>query len=148
MKICIVKRKLDHTHMSGLFPVYSRCREYYDKMSHNVIHTVEIRKPRNPKHHGLVFAMIRCLKANLPEKWERLEHSTEYDLLKAIMLDIGQVEIKLKLDGGVYYVPKSIAFENMDEDEFQPISDAISKLCAKILEVELDEFEKNYMEYL
>jgi hypothetical protein len=108
---------------------------------------ISIKKNRNPKHHKLIFGIAKCILSNLPEG-HFLENQMPYDIIKAIMLDAGIVEYKLNLNGTTRAEPKSISFENMNEEEFEPVSNVIFEVGAKILGIEKHELEVNYLDYL
>lgn len=113
---------------------------------------LETRNARNPKHHKLVFGMAKCTLDNMPGPWgemyQRDPAGAPYRFIKAVMHEIGIVNVMPNLDGTVRTETQSIAFENMDEDEFEPVSNAIAEVCAKTLNVPVDEFQKNYQAYL
>jgi len=146
MRINLVKR-----HDGTFIPAYNSDAEKCAKMK-PATYAMSWKRERNPRHHALVFGMARCTLENMSGPWNsaymRDRNGTPYEFLKAIMIEIGQVDISMKLDGTPRPMVKSLAFEQMSEDEFQPISDAISEKCAEVLGVEVDEFRKNYQEYL
>lgn len=113
---------------------------------------LEHRRSRNPKHHRLVHAMAKCTLDNMSGPWaqmyERDPSGAPHRFIKAVMHEIGIVEVLPNLDGTMRTETQSIAFENMDEDEFQPVSNAIAEVCAKTIGVTVDEFCRNYPRYL
>lgn len=148
-KLCIKKTsiKWEHVGRYSFFPVYNSDIEFMNKTKENQDILCSSTRPRNPAHHKLIMAIGKCIKNNLPEG-HFLENQLPYDIIKAIMLDAGIVDYKINLDGTTRAEPKSISFENMNETDFEPISDIMFKTGAKILKIEEHEFRKNYMEYL
>lgn len=69
--------------------------------------------PRNPKFHRWFFAMLHKVCENR-EDW-----TDEDELLDAIKHAVGHVQRRMRLDGSVQMVPRSIAFESMGEDHFR-----------------------------
>ena len=143
-----MSEKLSLVKIKDVFrPAAKSDMELMNKFSDGEIILVSMKKSRNPNHHRLIFALGRLIKDNLPED-HFLENQLPYDIIKAIMLDAGIVDYKMNLNGTTRIEPKSISFENMSEDEFQPVSEAIFKIAAKLLGVEVDELHKNYLVYL
>ena len=148
-KMSIVRTKIlpHHVGLDCFFPVYQSDFDYMKTCKYNKPVLTSSIKSRNPQHHKLVFGIAKCVLANLPEghKWK---NKPPYDLIKAIQIEEGIVDWKLNLDGSLRAEAKSIAYESMDEEQFQPVSDAMFKWGAKILKIELVELERNYVEYL
>ncbi len=128
-------------------PFYGSDLEFLKKCKEHQKILCTTRRSRNPEHHKLVFAIAKCILSNLPSDhlWGKQE---PYDLIKAIMIEEKIVNLKLNLDGTLRVEAKSINFESMSQDEFQPVSDAMFKWGAMMLGIEPHDLEKNYMEYL
>ena len=143
-----------HKTNGGLWPVHDEDLDKYLKLNNNKIYSCELKHVRNVKHHRLIFALARTTLENLSEsnKWGQLyiqdPHGMPYKFLKAILMEIGEFDINMKVDGEIYYTPKSLAFSEMSEDEFSPISESIFKVCANVLNIEVEELKKNYISYL
>lgn|SRR3990167_1596930 len=143
MKIFLIKRDRQ------IEPIYRMSIDYVDSMQQNVVYSAEMRKPRNPKFHNLVFALAKCALDNMPESRAYWRHYTPYDFIKALQLEIGATEKMIKLNGEVVQVPLSIAFESMDENEFEKtIAEPMFEVCAKVLNCTVDELKTNYVNYL
>jgi len=148
-KLCTIKKKItpDDIGKDALFPMYNSDVDFLKKCKDGSELLTNTEKRRNPRHHKLVFAMAKCTIANAPED-SIISRMQPYDMIKEIMFVNGIVDMKFRLDGQQYYTPKSIKFESMDETEFDKVSDLISEQCAKILQIEVVEFRRNYMDYL
>lgn len=150
---CFLVKVQSNQFGSVFAPAYGEDQKVVAKYGDGQIVRVDIHKPRNPEHHRLVFALAKLTLENMPEtnKWSLIykenPHTTPYLFIKAIMLDMGLVDIYLNLDGTVRKQPKAINFEDMDEDEFQHVSNAMFETCAKVLNVSVDDLHKNYMEF-
>lgn len=73
----------------------------------------ELTKPRYPKHHRLVMALLQKVLDNQ----EGLQ--TLPQLLTIVKIKLGRVETFVDAASGkVYYVPESIAFDAMDQGAF------------------------------
>jgi len=148
-KVCLIKRPITRA-MVGFdcfMPVYESDFQFMQKCRYNKPVLTNSRRSRNPQHHKLIFAIARCIKNNLPEG-HFLEHSTPYEIIKAIMLQNKIVDFYMGVDGQVVFEAKSISYESMDEDEFSDISDVIFKTGAEILGIEEAELRLNYMDFL
>ena len=147
--ISIVRTQITsgHVGLDCFLPVYNSDFDFMKTCKYKKPVLCSSRKSRNPRHHKLVYAIAKCVLANLPEgsQWALQQ---PYDLIKAVHIEEGLVEWKLNLDGTVRAEAKSISFESMSEKEFQPVSDAMFKWGARILKIEQAELEKNYMDYL
>ena len=143
MKIFFIKRE------NKIEPIYRMSMDYVDAMQRNVIYSAEMRKPRNPKFHNLVFALAKCALDNMPENRQAWKHYTPYEFIKMLQIEIGATEKMIRLNGEVVQIPKSIAFESMDENEFEKtIAEPMFEVCAKILGCTVDELKTNYVNYL
>jgi len=69
-------------------------------------------KPRNGKHHRKAFALFNFIFEN-QDKYKSLE-----DLLVEIKLKAGHYKEHITTKGEMIYVPKSISFSKMEQDEF------------------------------
>lgn len=74
----------------------------------------DLTKPRNPRHHRLVMALLGKVLDNLAGL-ETIEQ-----LLTIIKIKLGRVDTLVdSMSARVYYVPQSIAFASMDQGEFE-----------------------------
>jgi hypothetical protein len=75
---------------------------------------VDVKRERNLQHHRLFFAMLNLVADN-----SRYYHTTD-QVLTALKIALGHVETFIHpTTGKTYLIPKSIAFEKMDQDEFR-----------------------------
>lgn len=72
----------------------------------------DAKKPRNGRHHRLGFSMLQWVYDN-QERYDVFE-----DFLVEMKLRTGHYQEHITVKGVVIYVPKSLAFENMDEVEW------------------------------
>lgn len=87
---------------------------------------VEVTKPRNPRHHRLVFGLLHKVA-------ERLEMTTDA-LLTLVKIRMGLVDTIVEMEGDrvrTYYVPQSVDFENMDQGAFAIFHRDLSRLIAR-----------------
>lgn len=83
----------------------------------------ELTKPRNPRHHRLVFGL-------LGKVGEQLGITTDA-LLVLVKIRMGMVQpIIDSATGRTYYVPESVDFESMDEGAFTVFHRDLCRLIA------------------
>lgn len=125
-KIFIIKTS------SGLAPADAEAEEVVRKWK--VGHSISLTyaPARNPKFHRMVFAIAQSVIDNAPEDsyWNGKE---AYSFIKAVELTHGFTDEMMDCNGEVHLVPKSIAFESMDESEFKRIFDALITEAARVL---------------
>ena len=130
-----------------LKPYYQSDENAFKELKKNQVYFVEIKKPRSIEHHKKIFALANCVIANLPET--SIWHNKDaYTLIKAVELELGYVDQKIKLNGEVSHEPKSISFESLDQIEFQKLYDKAIVILAKMIDVTTEELESNSIEYI
>jgi len=73
---------------------------------------VEPKRPRNPKHHRLAFALFQFV-LDATDRFANVDQ-----LLLWLKIQTGHYEEHIEADGRLVYVPKSISFASMTEDAF------------------------------
>ena len=90
--------------------------------------TASIRRPRNPKHHRKLWALLSVVFEN------QTAFATIEDLLGAIKLATGLFDNGKTVDGIPYVVPQSISFAAMDQNRFEQWYDkALDVILTKIV---------------
>lgn len=105
---------------TGFVPVSQAAREFYASTKPGQIVDMKGRRPRNPAHHRKLFALLSLLADN------REEFSSAEDALLGLKAVLGYgvwKKLHPKAEREVF-VPDSIAFENMPQDEFEKFYDA------------------------
>lgn len=89
--------------------------------------TVECKMARNPRHHRLMFAVFKFVKMHS----ETMADASIEQIKTAIKLATGHVDTFVDCQSGqTVYVPKSIAFEAMDQMAFNQFFDAaVNVIC-------------------
>lgn len=86
----------------------------------------DLTKPRNPRHHRLVFALLQKVLENM-DGLQTIEQ-----LLTIIKIKLGRVDTLVDASSGkAYYVPQSIAFASMDQTEFSVLWRDLCRLVAR-----------------
>jgi len=141
MKICLIKQD------NQLKPYYQSDMEEFKTLKNNVVYMAEFKRPRNPEHHRLVFAEAKFAIFHSLETsfWKNKD---SYFLIKAAMREAGYVEPEYKLNGEIIFKVKSIAFENMAEDEFSELHEKILPFFAIIGNCTVDDILNNYHDFM
>ena len=127
---------------NSLVPVYSKDHEIIQKIGEGSQVIADVKKPRNPKQHRLLFALLQCV-LDQQEQYKSID-----ELLIVLKITLGYVSVYY-MDNKEIFVPKSISFESMDNIEFedkilQPALDRFSQY----LECTKEELENNYQDYM
>lgn len=92
----------------------------------------EIRQARNPKQHRLYFGLLTLVWENLPEHLGEIYQSVEV-LRKAVQIKAGFVDPLVTLDGEIISIPRSMAWDQLDQDEFAKLFPRVMAVCAELL---------------
>lgn len=107
-------------------------------------------KQRNILFHRKYFALLNTAIYFLPEE-EKYDRFKNIDYLrKELQIMIGNVDLHVTMDGDQVLLPRSISFENMDEEEFERIYslsvDAVLKYFLHYLT--MPQFEKHILGFI
>lgn len=124
------------TIIAGTSCLVPNCRDAEDwlaktKLSQGVL--LDPRRPRNIQHHRKLFALLNLAIDNWPEIPEAPSVTTK-SLLGLIKLRTGYADPIMSADG-IEWIPRSINFESMDQQEFEPFYDKAIELIALALGV-------------
>lgn len=90
-----------------------------------------VKRPRHPKHHRKLFAMLGLVHeaSAVQDRYAKVEN-----LLDALKHAMGHVEVFQAVNGDILTKPKSIAFESMAQDEFEEFyAQAVEIITTRIL---------------
>jgi len=96
-----------------------------DKIKDNEVIKISIKRNINPAQHRKFWSMFGKV-FNNQDKYE-----TETDMLTEIKLKAGHYDEHVTLKGVIIYVPKSISFDEMTQDEFNPFYQKAVNICLK-----------------
>lgn len=83
--------------------------------------TVEFKQSRNPRHHRLMFQVFRFVQMHC----DMMSDCSIERIKTAVKIATGYVETFVDCQTGLAcYVPRSMAFESMDQTEFNEFFDA------------------------
>ena len=111
--------------LGGLTPADVAGEEALRKIRVGDFVTVEMKKPRNSAHHRLYWALIGIVHQN-QNRYETAEH-----LHTALKIAAGHYYILTMPNGNEYKIPRSIAFDKMDQTEFGAFYDRVCDIVAK-----------------
>lgn len=129
----------------GLQPCYDEDYDEKRKLRIGQIYEAEIWVPRNPKFHRLYFALINCAWEYLPEETAK-GFRTKENFRKYLEVAAGFCEPFYSPETNQWMeVPKSIAYDKMDNAEFQELYDRVKDVIFMIIgdRVSEEEFERN-----
>jgi hypothetical protein len=110
-----------------LLPSDDECIEAMNKIKNGTEIMIEYKQKRNVKFHRKAFALLNLVLKN-QDKYSNIN-----DLLVEFKLKSGHYEEHITTKGKIIYVPKSIAFSEMDELEF-------NELYSKFIDIALQHF--------
>ena len=110
-----------------LLPSDDECIEAMNKIKNGTEIMIEYKQKRNVKFHRKAFALLNLVLKN-QDKYSNIN-----DLLVEFKLKSGHYEEHITTKGKIIYIPKSIAFSEMDELEF-------NELYSKFIDIALQHF--------
>ena len=114
-------------HLGSLRPIDDFGLQTLRKIKNGDAVTVEIRRPRNLAHHKMFWALMTIVHENMDEA----RYPTVEDLVSAIKIAAGLRTRIVLPSGDVGFIPGSIAFHKMSQDEFSAFYDRVCDLIAK-----------------
>jgi hypothetical protein len=114
-------------HLHSLRAIDQAGEEIVSKIANGEIVQLEIRRPRNIKHHRMYWALVTLVHENLDG--ERYKTPDDFHAALKVAAGIG-TRIVLP-NNEVVMIPGSIAFHKMDQTEFATVYDRICDLVAK-----------------
>lgn len=120
--------------LAGLAPADAEAKEAVKRWKIGETLKCSVRKPRCYTNHKRYFALLNLTFEN-QEKYTSFEH-----FRKAVQIAAGHVDELISLDGEVLLLPKSIAYDALDEMDFSKVFAETMTVCAKILgDLDLDD---------
>ena len=136
--------------VTGLKPLYDADYDEKRKLKIGEVYEADIRRPRNLAFHRKYFALI-----NLAWEYqdERVTEHFRHDVgvfRKTVELAAGWCEPVWSIDRREWVeMPKSIAFDSMDADEFRNVYERVKDVLFShfLRNVTVEEFERNLAEF-
>lgn len=136
MKIQLVKT------LSGTFkPAFDSGYELAKKIPVGEIIEYEWKKKRNIKFHRKLFALLNLAYQN-QEVYNNIEH-----MRKDLTVSAGYYDLRHDFEGLEIREPKSISFDNMDENEFSEFYNRIVDVIIKWLGIDRQDIVDEISQY-
>jgi len=141
MKITLQKYETQGAKSGVLVPCDEESETFVGKLIRNDVITADFIKPRNYKFHKKWFALVKFAydhwkPSNLEDaRWKNVVPEKSFDRFrKDIIIMAGRYIAVYRVDGSVRIEAQSIAFANMDEEEFGKLYDKTANvILEKIL---------------
>lgn len=128
--------------ISGLVPADEEAKQAVKRWKLGETLKCSVKKPRSYTNHKRYFALLTLTFEN-QDRYLSFEH-----FRKAVQIAAGHVDELITLEGEVTFIPKSIAYDSLDEMEFSKVFGETMTVCAKILgNLELRELENEVSRY-
>lgn len=113
--------------MGSLRPADEAGADALRKVANGELVSIEIKRPRNIKHHRMFWALMSIV-------WDNMDHErypSVEDLTSAIKIAAG-LRTRIELPNGeVGFIPGSIAFHKMDQIAFSEFYNRVCDLICK-----------------
>lgn len=130
------------THGGVMIPSDEEVQEKMQKVENGTEVIVDIKFKRNPKFHRLAFSFLNLILKN-QDQYKNLD-----DLLVEFKLKSGHYQEHITTKGKMIYIPKSIAFDELDQIEFEALYNKwIDIALMHFVDMKKDELEKQIMMY-
>lgn len=129
--------------LTGLLPSNRTSEDAMQKLKTGEEYMVEVKRPRNLKHHKKFFALIGLVFDN------QSRYQSTDELLDMIKIAAGHVDVRVSPSGQEYKIPKSINFASMDQAAFDVFYQSVVDVVCKYFIPGLDqgELKRELMEF-
>jgi len=121
--------------MRGLQPVDDTGNELVDALALGDVVRVKVTRPRNIHHHRKFWALMQLVYQN-QEHYQSIDH-----MVAAVKVATGHSDALTTKTSDVIYLPKSIAFHKMDQQEFSQFYERVLDLIVKSILPGIDKAE-------
>lgn len=130
----------------GLVPMDKESIDNRYALKPSGIYQVDVKEVRNPKLLRKYFALISVAYEYLPERMMQV-YGVKESFRKSMQVAAGYFETIYDCNRNLYVrIPKSIAFDRMDESEFEELYERVKDVIWAILSrynISQEEFESN-----
>ncbi len=137
MKLQLTKKNL------SLVAEYNSDYDKIKKLKEGHEYSVTVKQIRNPRFHRKYFAMIKMVYDN----WDNPTNRPMEDFRKDLQIRAGYYYEDIDLDGVVTIKSKSIAFENLDEIEFNELYERVKDVISEYFGLDNPIIEQNIERY-
>jgi hypothetical protein len=123
----------------GLKPLYPSDLEAFNKLKGE--YKVTVTNPRNYRFHKKYFALLNLAFANQ-------DQFDEFTAFRYIIQMKAGYYTPVKTDKGVAYLPDSISFAKMSEEDFSELYNKVLDIICELLDVSDSEIEKELLAFM
>lgn len=128
--------------LAGAIPADEEAKQAFRRWKIGETLKCSVKKPRCYKNHKRYFALLNLTFEN-QDKYTSFEH-----FRKAVQIAAGHVDELITLEGEVVLIPKSIAYDALDEMEFGKVFAETMAVCARLLgDLDLSELQNEVARY-
>ena len=134
-----------------LSPATSEDKEKFDKLPSGEPFQIEWKRQRNPKFHRKFWALMQFAWENKPESMDShfpTSKNVPDEFRGEIIMRAGYFIEYTNFKGVKDYKPKSIAFDKMNQDEFEELYSACIDVIIKYMNIPEDVFKTELMEFM
>lgn len=118
--------------LGKLVPVDEQGRQRLKKLDGKRV-KVEAKVPRSGPHHRLFWALATTVWQTLPEN-QQLRYPDVESLVAALKIIAGHRQLIVFPDGSQGYIPKSISYDRMSQEEFAAFFEkCVDFICRTVL---------------
>lgn len=101
-----------------LRPLHSNDEQQMGKLKQNVEYSFEVKGARNPAFHNKVLSLFRL-------GFENQEQINNFDNYRKVMIMKAGFYDAVQTSKGTVYLPQSIAFDKMDQQEYEDLFERV-----------------------
>jgi hypothetical protein len=135
----------------GLVPMYDDDYDEKKKLKLGVVYEAYIKTSRNYQFLKKYFALINCSWQYLNEKiQDKVYHGNREEFRKSLEITAGFYETIYSLSRKEFIqIPRSIAFDKMQEDEFRELYERVKDVLFQVFlkDINRDTFEKELQSF-
>lgn len=127
--------------VGAMVPRDDAAKAFLDKHSDKIVEVDAPKVQRSPQHNRLFWAVANKTYGTLPDEYAD-QWMSPHDMVKGLQLAFGicdQIQKPVKGGWEIVQVPKSLDFGNMDQDEFNAVSEKLFRGMAHCLGVSVNE---------
>jgi hypothetical protein len=124
-----------------LLPEYASDYDKIAKLKPDTTYKVSISQPRNVAFHRKFFALLKLT-------YDNQEHFNNFDELRQwLIMKAGHYK-RVVTPTGQMFQPKSIAFSNMSEEEFEEVYSSVLDEVCKFLDIKEEDIQLELISYM
>lgn len=145
MKLDVVKIQITVNEVGwfGLIPAHDRDQKELQQIPLGEIHRVEMRKPRNPRHHNLYWAVMEFIFMNHDSNRIGFSFYSKEQVSKYLLIRTLHIKSWMMFpDGTRVPVEESISFKAKDQSDFQTYWDEATPIIEELMGMTIEEITR------